>query len=173
MNWKKWPKLLEEQREILGNDYKGLLGLLKLKEHHLDWGCPITEFEEESREKVERAIHVYAKSRTWPELSEVAGAMLSERISFACGLMDDLQWCAKQLKMGPPTKDMDEAETIRWFLIDAWNQFGFDAFMNNMRDSYAGNACHPGIARAAAKRFLPSEGQLESIAQSFLSGCDA
>ena len=56
MNWKKWPKLLEHQSELLGNDYSSLLALLKLKEHHLDWGCPICEFEEESREEVEAVM---------------------------------------------------------------------------------------------------------------------
>lgn len=28
---------------------------------------------------------------------------------------------------------MDEEETICWFLIDAWNKFGFETFYNNMR----------------------------------------
>ena len=40
---------------------------------------------------------------------------------------------AKQLKMGPPTKDMDEEETNCWFLIDAWDKFGFENFMNSTR----------------------------------------
>ena len=57
MNWKKWPKLLEHQWELLGNDYKGLLGLLQLKESHLDWGCAIDDLDRTSKrmsEKVKR-----------------------------------------------------------------------------------------------------------------------
>ena len=28
---------------------------------------------------------------------------------------------------------MDEEETICWFMNDAWDKFGFETFMNNMR----------------------------------------
>ena len=126
MNWKKWPKLLEYQWEILGKDYQCLLGLLKLKESHLDWGCAIDDFEDECREEVEEAIRQFASTGKWPLLSPIGGAMLLERLSFATGLMDELHWYAKQWKMGAPTKEMDEEETICWFLIDAWDKFGFD-----------------------------------------------
>jgi len=133
MNWKKWPNLLEHEADMLSNDYKGLLALLKLEERHLDWGCPFAEFEDQSREEVEEAIRQFAKTGKWPLLSQVGGAMLTERVMFARGLMKELQWYAQELKMGAPTKDMDEEETICWFMIDAWDKFGFETFMNNMR----------------------------------------
>src|SRR5829696_350501 len=115
MNWKKWPKLLEHQWEILNNDYKSLRSLLKFEESHLDWGCAVSDFEDECREEVEAAIRQFANTGKWPLLSPIGGAMLMERLSFADGLMTELQWYAKQWKMGPPTNDRDDEETICWF----------------------------------------------------------
>ena len=133
MNWKKWPKLLECESEMLGNDYKCLLAFLKLQECHLDWGCPLLELEDECREEVDDAVREFARGRKWPVLTPVGGAMLQERLLFARELMTQLKWYAKQLKMGAPDNDMDEEETICWFLIDAWHKFGFESLMNNVR----------------------------------------
>src|SRR4051794_21342948 len=122
MNWKHWPKLLEHEADCLSNDYEGLTALLKLQEHHLDWGCAFCELEDQCRDEVEEAIRQFARTRKWTLLSPVGGAFLIERIMLAEGLMKELPWYAKALKMGAPTNDMDEEETICWFLIDVWNK---------------------------------------------------
>ncbi|MDB6025011.1 MAG: hypothetical protein JWM68_1234 [Verrucomicrobiales bacterium] len=39
----------------------------------------------------------------------------------------------KQLKMGPPTRKISDEKLICWFLIDIWEETGFENLMNGIR----------------------------------------
>lgn len=133
MDWNKWSDFFEHQWGCLFNNHRSINTHLRLEDHHLDWGCALCELEDATLEEVEAAIRKFAKTKKWPKMSPIAGSLMKERISCASSMITETQWYAKQLKMGPPTRKMSEEKLICWFLIDIWEETGFENLMNGIR----------------------------------------
>lgn len=132
MQWNKWSAFFCEQIEALFNETEGGVTSL-LSPKSLEWGNDLWKLEQAHSEEIEAAIFTFMETRKWPAMSRPAKILLEERLLFACGLAEQTQFMAKHWKMGPATVRHARSETIKWFLVDAWEEIGFDEMVSHVR----------------------------------------
>ena len=122
MDWNYWSEFFDHQWGILFNRrYPGLSTLLSADETRWTWA--FEKLEEEHAGEADAAIRKFAKTGRWPKMSPITGAFVHERVAAAGSIIEHTRWIMEQLNMGEPKRKMSKAETIRWFLIDCWNEF--------------------------------------------------
>ncbi|MDB6027693.1 MAG: hypothetical protein JWM68_3916 [Verrucomicrobiales bacterium] len=132
MDWNKWTELLGNEFSAVSENRPNLFTLLKLEDTDLNWGDAFGKMEQKHAPKVEAAIRKFAKTGKWPKMSSIVAALLDERLDYGIGLSQEMGWCAEELGMNAPYGVKTDEETICWFLIDAWEEFGFEEVETNL-----------------------------------------
>jgi hypothetical protein len=134
MKFKKWEGFFGHQCDLLfNNNYPPVDMLVTVSPAFLHFGDAFCALEDEHVVEVEKAIRKFARTRKWPKMSDPVGSLVTERLMAAEQLIDDMQFIAKTLKMGPPTRRMTDEKIILWFLIETWDEFNFENQVNAMR----------------------------------------
>jgi hypothetical protein len=134
MDLNKWSGFFGHQCDLLFNhDYPSVDILIPVTPVFLHFGDAFCALEDEHVSDVEKAIRKFAKTKKWPKMSDAVGALVTERLMAAEQLIDDLQYIAKSLRMGPPTRRLTDEKVILWFLIETWDEFNFEKLVNSMR----------------------------------------